>query len=303
MKHSSLLLCCCISLGILSSCNNNSSLVYEGCSITDKPELPAVQTEDENSGVYIDVCNGLSPNIRILDLNNSDTIKLSGWAFDQNNNTEIKDIVLQIGKTFIKGKYGESRPDVKNSFGCDSENVGFSFSFSKDLLTDPSGFTANEISLIKITKDGKAYNPVKYELRKNATIPNLTEKIRNDEFASGGIYVDSYTNGTDTIHIKGYAQSAMITIDGWAFDTESKSKLDNLYLKLDNSIFTPTFIERQDVQDAFGTDDNKIGFICDIPAYLLKKPNGEFIDKIEFIGINHTGEFKYNPKVYILSVE
>lgn len=303
MKHSSLLLCCCVSLGILSSCNNDSSLVFEGCSITKKPELPVAQTEDENSGIYIDDCNGLTPNIRILDFNNSDTIKLSGWAFDQNNNTEIKDIILQIGKTFIKGKYGESRPDVKNSFGCNSENVGFAFSFSKDLLTDPSGFSANEINLIKITKDGKAYNPIKYELRKNATIPNLAEKIRNDEFASGGIYVDSYTNGTDTIHIKEYAQLTMITIDGWAFDTESKSKLDHLYLKLDNNIFTATFAERPDVQTAFGLEENNVGFTCEIPAYLFKKANGEFIDKIDFIGINHSGEFIYNPKTYNLSIE
>lgn len=303
MKHSSLLLCCCVSLGILSSCNNNSSLVYEGCSITEKPELPVVQTEDENLGAYIDVCNGLKPNVRILDLNNSDTIRLSGWALDQNNNTEIKDIVLQIGKTFIKGKYGESRPDVKNSFGCSSENVGFSFSFSKDLLTDPSGFTANEINLIKITKDGKAYSPIKYDLRKNITIPTLTEHIRNEEFANGGIYVDSYTNGTDTIHINNYAQSTMITIYGWAFDTEAKAKLDNLYLKLDNNIFTATFAERPDVQTAYGLEENNVGFACEIPAYLFKKANGEFIDKIDFIGISHSGDFMYNPKTFNLTIE
>lgn len=304
MKHSSLFLSCCIlSLCMLSSCNNDSSKVFEGCSITQKPEFPTVEPENENVGMNIDYCNGLTPNINILDFNNADTIKLLGWAIDQNNNTELKDIVLQIGKTYIKGNYGISRGDVKQALGCTSENVGFNFSFSKELLTDQTGFVANQINIIKVTKDGKAYSPIKYDLRKNITIPTLTEHFRNEEVANGGIYVDSYTNGTDTIHIKNYALSTMITIYGWAFDTEAKAKLDNLYLKLDNNVFTATFVERQDVQTFFGLDEINVGFTCEIPAYLFKKANGEFIDKIDLIGISHSGEFMYNPKTYNLAIE
>ncbi|MBO4529815.1 MAG: hypothetical protein IK017_05125 [Paludibacteraceae bacterium] len=304
MKHSSLFLSCCIlSLCMLSSCNNDSSKVFEGCSITQKPEFPTIEPVNGNGGFNIDYCNDLTPNISLLDFNNADTIRLSGWAIDQNNNTELKDIVLHIGENYIKANYGKPRTDVKEVLGCSSENVGFSFSFSKELLTDQTGFVANQIEIIKITKDGKAYSPIKFDLRKNATIPTLTERIRNEEYANGGIYVDSYTNGTSTIHIKDYAQLTMITIYGWAFDTEAKAKLDNLYLKLGNNIFTATFAERPDVQTAFGLEENNVGFICEIPAYLLKKANGEFIDKIDFIGISHSGEFIYNPKTYYLLIE
>lgn len=304
MKHSSLFLSCCIlSLCMLFSCNNDSSKVFEGCSLTQKHEFQTIETENAYGGINIDYCNGLTPNISLLDFNNADTIKLLGWAIDQNNNTALKDIILQIGDTYIKGSYGNPRNDVKEALGCNSENVGFIFSFSKDLLTDKTGFVANQISIIKITKDEKAYSPIKFDLRKNVTIPTLTEHIRNEEFANGGIYVDSYTNGTDTIHINNYAQSKMITLYGWAFDTEAKAKLDNLYLKLGNNVFTATLAERQDVQTAFGLEENNVGFICEIPAYLFKNANGEFIDKIDFIGISHSGDFMYNPKTFNLTIE
>mgnify|MGYP003312934485 CR=1 FL=1 len=305
MKHSSLFLGCCISLCILSGCNNDSSIVFDGCSLTSKPELPIIQPNNEKTGIWMDACSGVTTSNQFLDFNHKDTITLTGWAIDQNNNTNLENIILKVGSSYIKANYGISRNDVKDALGCDNGNVGFSFSFSKNLLQDQSGFIVDHIELFQITKNAQCYEPIRYDLIKEPEIPtNKPVHERSEEITNGGIYIDSYSNGSrDSLYIKEIENKGMITISGWAIDTEVKSRLFDIFLKIGSHVLSAQTTERPDVQEAYGIDDSMLGMTFEIPTYMFKNENGEYINQLEIISVDKSNQFLYTPKVYYLVYE
>ncbi len=288
---------CILALGLMSNCSDNS-LVYDGSKLTSKPECPVV--ESSGAGLIIDYVNKQNIANGIFDLNHSDTVRIIGWAIDENNNTNLNKLLLQVGSKFIEANYGAERPDVQAALNCQSNAVGFEIAFSKSLLQEENGFIADHVDFIKINNKNEQYAPVSFSLLKETAIPALPYHEKNYELAGGGFFVDSYNIGLNTLDLSSVASSQLITLSGWGFDTEAKNRLSNIYLRIGNHIIEGTMVERPDVQAVFSVNDAMIGFTFNIPSYLLNNEAGEPIESLEIVGVNYSNEYIFTPQTYII---
>lgn len=297
MKHTIIFGSILASFCFLSSCNENSSLVYDGCKLTSKPELPVAEAPEQ--GFFIDAINNQIPSCKILDISHSDTVTINGWTVDTEGNNELNKLIIQIGSKFVEGNYGIERSDVQSTLGFQSNKIGFSFSFSKSLLQEENGFIVDHFDFIRITNGGKQLTPITYKLLKEPTIPELPVQEKNYAVAGGGFYLDSYFNpALNAIVLTDVINSPIIIISGWAFDSEKLDRLSNIYLKFGDHTIEGSITERTDVQNTFNVKDSMIGFVFEVPSYLMKTATGEMIKEIEIIGINYTNEYKFTPATY-----
>ena len=97
MKHTIIFGSILASFCFLSSCNENSSLVYDGCKLTSKPELPVAEATEQ--GFYIDAINNQIPSCKILDISHSDTVTINGWTVDTEGNNELNKLIIKMQGT------------------------------------------------------------------------------------------------------------------------------------------------------------------------------------------------------------
>ena len=288
MRQTRFLLGCGFSaLALLSSCNSNSSLIYIGSS-AEKPEVATV--ENSNNYLTIDYCNGYST--VNLDINHSDTIHILGWAYDSNNNAPLSQLIICANSKYIAVNYGLERQDVQAATNNSSSALGFEVSFSKALLQDENGYMADHLEFIGVTPSGQ-FAPISCNFIKEPTLPNVPVHEKNYEIAEGGICVDN-ANANQAIDVSAVTTPTTL-IYGWAFDSETKSHLSNVYAKFGNHTLVATPKERPDVQQAFGLNDSQIGFSFEIPTALIKDPS---VTTFEIIGVGTNGEYIFTPKKY-----
>lgn len=291
MKYASLLYGCSLSaLAILSGCNSDSAFIFVGSSAK-QPTTPVI--ESTNNHIALDYCNGYSL-IDELDINHNDTIRIIGWATDENYGA-LSQLLVKVNNKYIAANYGLERVDVQIAFGGSSSAVGFEVSFAKSLLQGEDGYIADHLELIGVTPSGQ-YAPLSYNFIKEPNLPNVPVHERKEEVAAGGVCMD-VAEGNTTINMANLNTSKVL-LYGWAFDTETLSHLSGIYAKFGEHMLVGERTERPDVQQAFSLNDSQVGFSFLIPRNLLQGNN-----ELEIYGIGTSGDYLFTQKKYILNWE
>lgn len=102
---------------------------------------------------YLDGINGVHvPRGESVELQPSDLIQLSGWAFESAGSRSLSRAVAVVGGTAIEGAYGIHRPDVAETFGAGlTAETGFGVTFSAAALKPGEHW----LSLQFVTADGQ----------------------------------------------------------------------------------------------------------------------------------------------------
>lgn len=137
----------------LTGCQN-SPLLYNGNQLIDKP----TQQISNDTIIYaIDICNGTIIDKENIILNNNDTIHISGWAMNPDLK-KLKKVIIHVGDKYISANYGFFRNDVQSAVGSSTNEFGYIFSFSKEILYDSTNARINKIEIMGINKKNELLN-------------------------------------------------------------------------------------------------------------------------------------------------
>lgn len=145
--------------GTFTGCQD-SPYTFRGTKMVEKPNLPI---EDNPLFYAIDICNGNIASPTHLELNSSDTIKITGWAMDTEEN-QLEDLIIHIGDHYISANYGFFRSDVQAATASSTDKYGYEFSFSSTLSMDNENNRFDHLELIGITSNGKQLLPTIIQL-------------------------------------------------------------------------------------------------------------------------------------------
>jgi len=202
---------------------SNTVYLPVGSPVANPPTPPPVVPA---SPINLSIDSPLTPQLGSVTLENTGSMKISGWAID--GTTSITNVAIQIdgatvaNLTKANGYYGLSRPDVCQTYPTvfDCPNVGYSYTYDTTLLANGN----HTLQVVATDKDG----------RNHANPQGVAIFVLNDPLLSQThISIDTPTTTGQVYH-------GVVLFAGWA--TNDVSPIISLKASLDGFAVDPSKI-------------------------------------------------------------
>lgn len=275
--------------------------------------LPTRPLDSSVNGTWIDYCNGKAqPQERLvnIDLENTQSVTLTGWSADMVNMTPLGALFVKVGDEVFPCSYGEEASSVADYF--QNENLRYT-GFTVNIPTEYFSSDINQLRFIEVGLDGTfRYEDVLYNIEYGSDKQTEGSSVKDmDAVAALSLPtrpLDSPVNGTWIDYCNDVAQpqeryvsidiknAESVTLKGWAADMVNMQPLGALFICVGDEMFKCDYGEEAgSVSDYFQNENLRYtGFSVNIPAEHFSSD----IKQISFIEVGLDGTFRYEDVIY-----